>query len=185
MKIFLIIIFWIFTGGILLVGLNAGSFTLLLPGGILTAIGVLFATSKAPPATKIVTVLDTDPDFAASDYKHLFQGSAIGVNSTSKMLHLMNGGLKKSYRFEDVRHWRTNIESGGEIFGTGGGIMGGAQIMGANRRNAQHNREKSGLFLTVKDIEHPIWQINFAQDKSMQIELARWMEILTQNIAEK
>ena len=48
----------------LLVGLSAGSFAFLLFGGGLVAVGVLFATSKAPPATKIVTVLDTDPDFA-------------------------------------------------------------------------------------------------------------------------
>jgi hypothetical protein len=108
-------------------------------------------------------------------YYNDYKKSSIGVDTINEKLILIKNNKFKEYDFSEVRKWRTNISSGGHI--TGGRPM---QNYGIERENIA----ESGLFIEVKDIENPVWQIMFAHDKNLKMELAKWMEILTQHINE-
>ena len=123
-------------------------------------------------------------------YKHWCDQTAIAIDGLSKKIYLSNNGVSKIYDFSDVRKWRTNISTGGDIVGgmvmTGGlaGSMHNMRVMAENKRIKNENEANSGLFINVKDIDHALWHIKFKSDESIERELAKWMEILTQFLNE-
>lgn len=129
-------------------------------------------------------------EMSGCSHKHYYDGTAIGINSSLRKIYLRQNGLVKSYRFDDVRKWNTNLSSGGSVVGgimvTGGlaASVNNMQLHAANKRAEKENKDNSGLFLNIKDIDHPLWHIKFNYDNSLQIELAKWMEILTQFLNE-
>lgn len=110
------------------------------------------------------------------DYFHEFDKTYIGVNKTDKTLTLKDGKIVKVYSFSDVRTWEKRHQTGGAIGG------GGMAYVAASFDAARDNKNKSGLFIEVKDIDHPLWQVKFRMDKTIDKELAKWMEILRQSI---
>lgn len=66
---------------------------------------------------------------------------------------LLADGFWKIYLFSDVREWETRNGLG----------------------------KNSGLYVSVKDVDHPKWRIEM-KDDGIQ---ARWMEILRQEINER
>jgi hypothetical protein len=111
-------------------------------------------------------------------YKHYYNKSGIGIDSVSQKIHLFSQDGDKIYNFSDVRKWTTNYASGGEV------ITGDLRAIGLNRENRKNNENKTGLFIHVRDIDNPIWQINFSYGNHTDKELAKWMEILTQFLNE-
>lgn len=130
------------------------------------------------------------PEAKNLKYKHWWDHTAIAIDGLSKKIYLFNNGASKIYDFSDVREWRTNISTGGNIVGgmvmTGGlaGSMQNMRVLAENKRIKNENEAKSGLFLSVKDIDHALWHIKFKSDESIERELAKWMEILTQFLNE-
>jgi hypothetical protein len=112
-------------------------------------------------------------------YKHIYDDTAIALNNIKGTIYLVNGNSFKEYKFSEIRKWRYNISSGGHRHGSGLGV-----VIDNHYKN-KNNKQESGLFLEVKDIDLPQWQILFPYDENkMEIELKRWMEILTQYLNE-
>ena len=121
---------------------------------------------------------DSDSSAAAKDfalgakYVHVAGGTGIAVDPDNETVRLKIGKLVQTYPFSEVRGWRTNFATGGDIIGTG------IAVAGANIRVARENRKNTGLFVSVRDIENPEWRIEMPDEKSQQ----RWMEIMRQSI---
>jgi hypothetical protein len=116
----------------------------------------------------------------ALPYQHFADKTGIAVDPGQRTLHLLAGGVYKAYSFDDVRTWSTNLHHGGMVYGSG------LNVAVANLANARQNAEASGLFLEVRDIDHPLWKIRFPTRKVQECEmlLARWSEILRQHLNE-
>lgn len=114
-----------------------------------------------------------------SEYKYPTKNPSIALDTQSKLLHLRASGKSKTYPFSDIRSWRYNLSTGGEITTIGNvGLAGAMNASTANLANARKNRAESGFFVTVKDIENPEWQIQMPS----VIEMKRWMEIFEQKV---
>lgn len=118
-----------------------------------------------------------DEEFLKSaDYSHTFRKCAIAVDVKNQRVYLAQNGKSKIYDYADIRGWRTNLSSGGAVFGAG---MHAAM---ANMANSNQNIKSSGFFVRVKDVDHPEWQIQFKYNKQYDHELKRWMEIFEQKV---
>ena len=112
--------------------------------------------------------------------KHVFlnKGTGIAVDTVKQVVRLKKDKVTKEYPFTDVREWRANKVTGGEVIAAGG--WAGVAAIGQNARVGRENREQTGLFVKVRDIDHPEWRIDM-QDQDLQ---NRWMEILQQTLNE-
>ncbi len=127
--------------------------------------------------------LDSVSDF---DFKYAFDGTGIAILKSKQIIRLAqkaNGRvLSKEYPFTDIRSWETEIA--GQAFVAGPTYK---QQLGVTFFN-QKEAEKTGLSLSVKDIQFPNWFIRFGNNlalgKNMEQELKRWMEILRQTVNE-
>ena len=133
-------------------------------------------------------------------YKYAWDGTGIAVDEANSCLHLLarfNGiPVAKTYPLSDVRSWRFEmpdlvVERGGAVIG--GGLVGASHNLGhgigqAITNSVRESRviENTGLYVDVRDIDHPQWFIKFRSrtphDKATQMELRRWMEILDQHV---
>lgn len=114
---------------------------------------------------------------AGFNYTHFHDKSGIAVDPAKRELHLISNGEYKIYPFEKIRSWETNISSGGLIMAPG------LIALAENRRREKANKDETGLFLAVKDVDHPKWHIEFPP-KDVKRQLERWMEILRQELNE-
>ena len=112
-------------------------------------------------------------------YQHLTSEDGIGLNERDKTITLINRKNFKTYPFDDVRKWETISAKSGKMVGVGSmtALIGAAE---ANSLAKHQARKSSGLFVTVRDIDDPVWHINIIDER----EQARWMEILNQFINE-
>jgi len=129
------------------------------------------------------------------DHAYLSIETGIAVNKATRTVRLrhkprMKRELVRDYPFDSVRNVEKVVLRGGEIFAShvgGGSVQGavGASAANAgiavrNARIARQNVARSGLYLSVKDVEHPKWQVWFGSEKEMD----QWMEILRQALAD-
>lgn len=154
--------------GIFFKGIGAGSLLL----GAITLLKGLFQTITSSPNENVALQKTEDLPF-----RHFFGDSGIALDPEKKEIHLYSKPNYKTYKFEDVRRWETNIQTGGQIYGTG------LAVASANIAAARSNVKNSGLFLDVRDIDFPRWRIEFNLRK-IEKEIPRWMEILRQHINE-
>ena len=135
-------------------------------------------------------------------YKYAWDGSGIALDVANKKVclksYINKQPISRDYSFSEVREWGYQmpgapVVTGGVVFGAG--VQGAAHNIGkslgqnfANTYNEIDAVENTGLWLKVKDIDHPQWFIKFecesSQDKKVENELIRWMEILQQNFNE-
>lgn len=108
-------------------------------------------------------------------YSHFFGDSAIAVDCVSDQIHLARGATARTYPFSKVRTWESVLNEGGQVVGQGLAVV--AHNLGAANRNAR----SSGLFVTVKDVDYPRWQVMFPHNQ-IEHQLARWAEILRQSV---
>lgn len=110
---------------------------------------------------------------------HWDGSSAIALNQSNQTITLASADAMKVYKFSDVRSWRINQETPGQVIpamnNAGSVLTAGAANIGAASRAAAN----SGLFIQVKDIDYPEWRITM--NKATQ---NRWFEILTQVLNE-
>ncbi len=114
-----------------------------------------------------------------SKFAHVERSTAIALNSQTRRIAVSAGGESKIYGYEDVRDWevRKVSRAGGAVgYGVTGTIAAGSQNIAASMEADR----QTGLFSTMRDIEHPQWRISmFGSD-----DRARWAEILRQEIDE-
>jgi len=152
-----------FFAGAAIVGLIFGGFTLLK--GMYQFVS---ASSDEVLAHKMTEGLP---------YRHFFQDSGIALDPKNQQLHLYSKPHYKTYKFEDIRRFETNIQTGGAVYGRGLAVVAG------NLASAKNNAKSSGLFIDVRDIDFPRWKVDFNLRK-IEKELPRWMEILRQHVNE-
>lgn len=114
-----------------------------------------------------------------SKFAHVERSTAIALNSQTRRIAVSAGGQSKVYRYDDVRDWevRKISRAGGAVgYGLTGTIGAGSQNIAASMAADR----QTGLFLTVRDIDHPQWRVSMfgADDR------ARWAEILRQELDE-
>nr|WP_315392234.1 DUF4755 domain-containing protein [uncultured Duganella sp.] len=111
-------------------------------------------------------------------FTHMEAGTVIVLNPQLRRMALAVGGDAKVYGYGDVREWSAQKESRGGSVGIGvaGTVAAGSASIAASRQ-ADLN---TGLFLTVRDVDHPLWRISMFEASDR----ARWAEILRQELSE-
>lgn len=166
-----VIIFGVVVG---MVSLGEGMAPGFIVGLVIVALGwwMIKADQKAnPPGTKFQVPLNLVPELSKADYSHIYKDTAIAINRKDSTIFLADKYNRKTYGFEDVREWRYNLA----MHQSGGGF---AETVGTNIRN----KNETGFFVAMKDIDFPEWRIEFKYDSKTEKELKRWMEIMTQCI---
>ena len=107
-------------------------------------------------------------------YRHAEGSSAIAVDTEAKTVTMVAGENRKTYPYDSIRSWEVVKETAGEV--VGGGLPG----VGAQLRANKRARMATGMFVTVKDIDYPIWRIEMSQTATQH----RWMEIFRQEVKE-
>jgi hypothetical protein len=115
-------------------------------------------------------------------YNHFHEKSGIALDSSRQEVHLISNGAYKVYPFGHIRSWETNIATGGMIRSSPS-VTAGMVAVAENLRQQRENRANTGLFIQVRDVDHPKWHIEFPA-RDVQRQLERWMEILRQEVNE-
>lgn len=117
---------------------------------------------------------DGEPDYRFDDFAF---PSSIAINRRAGKVYLRGDGKMRRYSFDDVRGFHTMDERAGRIIGWGLGA--GMAAAAENQRAKDRARKASGLFVTVRDIDRPEWQVHMkAADQK------KWLEILNQIVVE-
>ena len=141
---------------------------------------------KLAPLTQALEALRKEhgTDYA---YEFISEKSAIYIYRDLKKIGLVEDINAKVYDIGSVRGHRCSlVDPEVYTFGMGTfnqGAAGFGAAIGASIRRGRMNeqakidaQQKSGLFITVKDVDHPQWRIEM-YDMNEQI---KWNEILTQ-----
>jgi hypothetical protein len=112
------------------------------------------------------------------DYSGYEHGSGIAISRANRQIHLFEDNLGRTYPFEQVRGWRTERERPGQVITNTGNVQVNARALGMNLRMRVEAMVNTGLFVSVQDVDHPVWHVRM-QDKAL---LARWSEILRQGL---
>lgn len=123
------------------------------------------------------------------DYKHVYKQSVIAIDRQSRKIYLKNSTGKKTYDFSEIRSWRYNISMDKPERAHSRGLAYAIFEVGSLISTSRNNSSKTGLYISVKDIENPEWRIEFPYSKKMKDnktkkELNKWMEILNQYIGD-
>lgn len=110
-------------------------------------------------------------------YAYLGFGAALAISAPRREIHLMTPRIIKAYSFSDIRSWKISHVTADKVIGYG--FMPGMIAIGENARAKERAARASGLFICVRDIEMPEWQIAMPPE-----EQKKWFEILTQLINE-
>lgn len=107
----------------------------------------------------------------------------IAVDLTLSKLHLMENGFSQTYPFSDVRSWRTNLQTGGTNIYYGGGAFAALDANSASNTQRNANKVNTGLFITVRDVNHPEWHLTFSTNEAQEkLQQNRWFEVLNQAV---
>ena len=106
--------------------------------------------------------------------------SGIAVSAKNRTLILASKDKVASYGFDQVREWETRSKEAGRIVVVRGGFAAAAHAGAHNAGQALRAQLESGLFVHVKDVDRPIWQIHLYKKAKQE----RWLEILAQTIGD-
>ena len=118
-------------------------------------------------------------------YKYGNDEHGIALDEAKSEIHLFTYGISKTYPFSEIRGFTTNIATGGKMiagFGTGLAATAHAlSVASANKAQERQNQDATGIFISVKDIDHPEWRIKFSKYPHDEERLQKqWMEIFRQ-----
>jgi hypothetical protein len=115
------------------------------------------------------------------DYRDWFDASGIALDITNQKIALCDKKACKVYGFADIREFRSSFQTGGQVMAFGNvGVNANMQMATANLGTMLKNYSSSGLFIRVRDIDHPEWQMTGIKEKQAK----RWMEIFEQHVNE-
>jgi hypothetical protein len=117
--------------------------------------------------------VDVRRRWGSIDHEHIEERTGIWLSAKAKEIVLLaEGGCHKTYPFANIRSWKTkHIQPRVDV------VHDMATARG-NQSLARQAKAESGLFLSVKDIDHPTWRIVISDTKMQD----RWMEILRQSL---
>lgn len=102
------------------------------------------------------------------NYEHTDGKTGIWVSTTDEKIAVFVDGKSKIYDFSEIREWEVKYFRSN---------YNGKSMTEAYKHGAEAS-DRSGLFITAKDIENPIWRIEMHDEKKQ----SQWMEILRQSI---
>ena len=102
----------------------------------------------------------------------------LALNPRDRTVTMMIGSLIKTYAYADIRAWEAVSQTADRF--VGGTFQGGLAAAGANARANAAAAAQSGFFVTVRDVDHPIWRISMLAP----ITQAKWMELFRQELNE-
>ncbi len=115
------------------------------------------------------------------DLTDWFDASGIAMDIKARKIAVASKNACKIYDFDDIRGFRSSFQSGGQVQAFGNvGVNANMQMAAANIGTGLRNYSQSGLFVRVRDVDHPEWQIQGIDAKHA----ARWMEIFEQYVNE-
>lgn len=139
--------------------------------------GVRFSTKKNMENSLLKTAGILKNDKSCFIFFNLSSG--VVLNPSEKTITLADtASTVKKYRYDEIRSWSNEEETAGETIGVG--LQAGMAALGANTRAKARARANTGLFISVKDINHPVYRIGMQNKKDRQ----KWFEILTQELNE-
>lgn len=164
-----------------LIGLFALLGVVTLPFGVpLIALAAWLYFKKNKSEASLSATSDLKQLISGFNYNHLYKNSGIAIDSFKREIHLISAGEHKVYPFSKIRDWETNIASGG-LTRYAPTAAYAVLATADNLRQQRENKANTGLFVNMKDVDHPKWHIEF-DPKDVQRELERWMEILRQEV---
>ena len=182
---------WAVSYFLMKLGLGAGQLGVILIPLTAIVLGVSTWSEKRDRHTK-----ELASEFGGGfKYSHLEGPTGIAIDPDRKILRLRSNGdtgrpATKDYPFSAIRDFEKLVFSGGQIVGQHsagpnmqsavGASLANIGVAAQNARIKRDNQKRSGIFIAVKDIEHPKWQVAFSDEKGMD----RWMEILRQCLAD-
>jgi hypothetical protein len=113
---------------------------------------------------------------AAGGHSFFMNSSGVAVDKEGKSIVLSEDGVSRVYTPEQVRSWESRLDRSALVGGGGGNMIDRSVHAGQILRVAANAKENTGLFISVADIDHPIWHVRFRK----QNEIDRWNEILQQ-----
>lgn len=139
------------------------------------ALALYLLNKKAKAADKKwVDTFISSVNITDNRFIHAEDKTGIAVDDAKSELILANATLTKRYSLSDVRSWEIKTVTPGVM--TGGGNAAGN--LGHNLREHANAIAGTGLFMQMKDIDHPEWRIAMLKDEDRK----RWFEILNQKI---
>lgn len=106
--------------------------------------------------------------------------NGIALSSNKSKILFAKDGVVKTYDFDQVRSWESRIDST-RIQGNASPDNAGFDLAQAKLAAVAQRHANTGMFISVKDIENPVWHIKMMKEA----DLAKWFEILTQEINER
>jgi hypothetical protein len=122
---------------------------------------VEFATSKGP-----------------SDHLIYLRRSGIAVNRAAHTVFVAQDGIQGAYTFDEVRSWNKVIETPDVFVNQSGTFQGEVGSYAATVRTEIRARARTGLFISVVDVNKPKWQVRINDETALD----QWYEILNQSI---
>jgi len=101
-----------------------------------------------------------------------------GVAVAGNLVLFSADGVHQSYPSADVRSWKIYIEEANTLQSSG--VQQSFAHYGTNVTRLMEAWLNTGLFVNVKDVTTPVWQVRFG--KAELVEARRWVEILNQAV---
>lgn len=107
-----------------------------------------------------------------NDYVYCLDCSGVAFDLVNDRVLLMENNRRKIYSREEIRDAETSIAGAREWYYSGGSLLNKAvgkfNTALDNRVERRKAYAESGLFVQVADIDHPVWQIRFSDERQLQ-----------------
>ncbi|MGA2886766.1 MAG: DUF4755 domain-containing protein [Terracidiphilus sp.] len=113
---------------------------------------------------------------AGTRFRYFSESTGIAIDEINRVLILQSGTFTARYDFKAIRSVEWHLHEGGKVVAPGAGVRASFEAGAHNIANLVENEDHSGLFVTVSDLERPIWQVRMTSEK----ELRHWNAILSQ-----
>lgn len=105
------------------------------------------------------------------NYVYYLDSTGVAFDPENGQVLLMGNALPQIYTRAQIRSVESRIVSPGEWYTTGGRLLEKAcAAINTSLNNRTERRKaynKSGLFVEIRDIDHPVWQIKFSEERMM------------------
>lgn len=106
------------------------------------------------------------------DYVYYLDCSGVAFDLENDRVLLMENNRRNIYSREEIRGAETSIAGAREWYFSGGSLLNHAvgkfNTALDNRIERRKAYDESGLFVQVADIDHPVWQIRFSDERRLQ-----------------
>ncbi|MCK3657522.1 hypothetical protein A4G18_01995 [Pasteurellaceae bacterium Pebbles2] len=85
----------------------------------------------------------------------------IKIDDNQKTIYLADGNNAKTYSYNDIREWSYRVNTQTAIARMTGGVSAGLENLATASQLERNAWDNNGFFITVNDLQNPIWHIKF------------------------